>query len=922
MPRLPTGTVTFLFTDIEDSTKMWQQSHNAMTIALARHDALLHQIIEARNGYVFKTMGDGFCAVFASVTDALITALNAQLALEAEPWDKLAEIKVRIALHTGEAQERDDDYFGPTLNRCARILSAGHGRQILLSSTTQEMVHDLPPEGISLKPLGEHHLKNLVRRERIFQLMHSSLPEDFPPLRSLDALPNNLPVQLTSFIGRAYEIVQVQKLLKENRMVTLTGVGGCGKTRLALQVGAEVLDNFIDGVWLVELAALADPTLVPQAIASAVGIREEPNRELLESLLDYLEPKELLIIFDNCEHMTGACAEIAERVLQQCPNLRLMATSREALRVGGETVWRGPSLSMPEAEQMPAIDRLAQYEAVELFSERANVVKPGFEVNEENGESVNWICRRLDGMPLAIELAAARVRVLPPEQIARRLDDRFRLLTGGRRTSLERQRTLEAAVGWSYTLLEEDERELFRRLSVFTGNFSLEAAEAICTDDSLEERQVLDLISELVEKSLIVAEEQNTQRGRYQLYETLRAYAWERLVEDGRAEKMLQRHFDYYLEFVKTAEGLLEGVEQTEWLERLEEEQDNLRAAIEWGLESESDSHTVSVLQMVGALGRFWGVRGYWTEGREMLDRTLKQGAHAPLELQAKAMRWSGGLALRQGEFERGKTLSEKSLQMSRKANDQQGVAGSLNNLGIMAREQGNYEEARAFLEESLTIRRKIGDKWGISNSLNNLGVFAQSENDYDKARAYQEESISISREIGDKRTISLSLNNLGILASSQNDANAARRFWEESLQIKQEIGDKYGISMTLQNLGVVATDQGDYEAAQGFYQQSLSIRRELGNTRGIAFSLEGAAKVALAQGQTERAARLYGSAEALRSTIETPLSPADRHLYDHDICTIQNSLDDNTFASAWAEGQSMGLNEAISYALDKNAHL
>jgi class 3 adenylate cyclase len=489
VPELPTGTITFLMTDVEGSTKLADNHPAAMQEALARHDALAGEIVGGHGGTVVKSRGEGdslFC-VFALASDAVGAALALQQAYQAEPWPApVAPLRVRMGLHTGDATLRDGDYFGGTVNRCARLRAVGHGGQVLLSQTTYELVRDALPGGAGVKDLGTHGLRDLNRAEQIYQLLHPLLPADFPPLRSQENLPNNLPIQTTSFVGREREIAEVKALLGRTRLLTLTGSGGAGKTRLSLQVAADLLDQYADGVWLAELAPLTDPNLVPQTVAQVLGVREEPGRTITQTLVDYLRPKKLLLLLDNCEHLLTACAQLADTLLRACPDLRILASSREGLNIAGETTYRIPSLSLPPVgagQSVPSTpESLSQYEAVRLFIERAQSAQPSFTVTNQNAPAVAQLCYRLDGIPLAIELAAARVRALPVEQIAARLDDRFRLLTGGSRTALPRQQTLRALIDWSYDLLSPEEQTLLRRLSVFAGGWTLEAAEAVCAD--------------------------------------------------------------------------------------------------------------------------------------------------------------------------------------------------------------------------------------------------------------------------------------------------------------------------------------------------------------------------------------------------------------------------------------------------------
>ncbi|SRR5579884_626936 len=662
MPR-PTGTVTFLFTDIEGSTRLWEQHPEAMRSALARHDALLRQAIEGNNGLVFKTMGDAFCAAFHSATEGLAAALSAQRALVAEPWQEGLSLRVRMALHTGNAEERDGDYFGQPLNRVARLLAIGHGGQVLLSAATQTLVLSaLPPEA-ALKDRGLHRLKDLQEPEHVFQLLAPQLPEEFAPLNSLNLHRHNLPVQLSSFIGREKQIVEVQALLARARLLTLTGSGGTGKSRLSLQVAADLVETYRDGVWLVELAAVSDAALVVQAVASVVNVREEPGKPLLQSLVEGLRGKQLLLVLDNCEHVLEAAASLAEGVLKQCPEVKILASSREGLGLSGEQTYRVPSLGLPPdpgQRRTVGLEDVIGSESVRLFAERAALVRPDFTLTPGNAPTLARLCHRLDGIPLALELAAARVRALPVEQIEARLQDRFRLLTGGSRTALPRQQTLRALIDWSYDLLSETERTLLRRLSVFMGGWTLEAAEAICAGEGIEEWEVLDLLTSLVDKSLVVYEgpEPST---RYRLLETIRQYARDRLYEAGDGALYRDRHRDWFLSLAEQAEPQLQGPEQALWLERLETEHDNLRAALEWSLAA--DGSAEAGLRLVGALWRFWEMRGYLTEGRAHLADALSHAqTQERTQERARALTGAGNLAWHQSDYEAARTLHEQSL--------------------------------------------------------------------------------------------------------------------------------------------------------------------------------------------------------------------------------------------------------------------
>ncbi len=619
MSAVPTGTVTFLFTDIEGSTRSWDQHIEAMQAALAKHDHILRGAIEAHGGHVFKTVGDAFYAAFATASDGLAAALDAQRALAAESWGELGVLRVRMGLHTGAVQSRDGDYFGPPLNRVARLLSAGHGGQTLLTLATQELVRDQLPEGVQLRDLGSHRLRDLIRPEEIFQVVASPLPADFPPLKTLDARPNNLQTQPTPLLGREREVEQVCAQLRREgvRLLTLTGPGGTGKTRLALQGAADLLDDYKDGVFFVALAPLSDPTLVVSTIAQALGVKESGGRSVLQCLQDYLREKTLLLALDNFEQVAAAAPQVAG-LLADAPRLNILVTSRIPLHLRGEHEFAVPPLALPDFKHLPALAALTQYAAVELFIERAQAVRPDFAVNNDNAPAVAEICVRLDGLPLAIELAAARVKLLSPQAMLVRLEEPLKLLTGGARDLSARQQTLRGAIAWSYDLLDENEKRLFRRLAVFVGGCTLEAAEAVCHGGVDLRADVFDGIASLVDKSLLRQEEAPDGEPRFFMLETIREYAQERLTESG--EELQNRHAEFFLNFAEQAEIEIHGFQQLKWLDRLEVEHDNLRAALGW---LTHNSKAQLGLRLAGALTDFWGGTRTSYGGREAVRRAV-----------------------------------------------------------------------------------------------------------------------------------------------------------------------------------------------------------------------------------------------------------------------------------------------------------
>ncbi len=920
MCALPTGTVTFLFTDIEGSTQLWELYPTAMQQALARHDTAVEASIERHGGTLVRPRGEGDSrfAVFARATDAVAAACALQRVLLAEPWPTPAAIRVRIALHTGEADLREDDYYGSTVNRCARLRGIAHGGQTLLSLATTELVRDGLPEGVSLRPLGAYRLRDLQRPEQVFQLLHPDLPADYPPLNSLDAYLHNLPVQLTSFIGRAREIAEVKRLLSTARNLTLMGAGGSGKTRLALQVAAELLEVFADGIWFVELAAIADPALVPQTVAEALAVREEPGHPLTETLVADLRPKSLLLLLDNCEHLISACAQLVDVLLRRCPKLRILATSRQALGLFGELAWSVPPMALPAPRQQPDVETLTQSEAARLFIERAVAALPTFRVTNQNASAVAQICQRLDGIPLAIELAAARIKLLPPGALLGRLESRLRLLTGGARNLPLRQQTMRNTIAWSYELLDESERRLFRRLSVFVSGTALPAAEAVCSAPGDLGVDILEGLASLVDKSLLRVPEQLESEPRFMMLETIREYGLECLTASGEAEIIRRAHVEYYLRLAKEAEPNFFGPELEVWLDRMEAEHDNIRAALEW---SETDHASLPLgLELAGWLWRFWEVRGHSTEGRRWLDALLAKADTLPGSARAFPLHTAGNLARAQGDNSRAKALYEECLALSRELGYKRYVAHMNNNLGSIAIAQGDYNRAEALYEKAIADYKELGATWNIATALLNLGSIARNRGDYDRARSLYEESLALFRQERDKQRIALGLENLGELARWRGDFDMATALSGEALMLYRGVGDKQGMARVLQILGKVAQSQHNHGRATTLYKESLMLSREVGDKLGIAKCLEGLAGVAYAEQRPERAGRLYGAAEAQRKMIGVPLLPIDRSDHECMVASVRAALGAEAFAAAWNEGRAMTPEQAIEHALALDA--
>jgi predicted ATPase/class 3 adenylate cyclase len=974
MPELPTGTVTFLLTDIEGSTRLWEQDPVAMRAATARHDALVEEIVGGNGGVLVRPRGEGDSrfAVFARATDAVTAAVFLQRALVAEPWPTPQPLRVRLALHTGEADLRDGDYYGAAINRCARLRAIGHGGQVLLSQPTYELVRDALPPGVTVQDLGEQRLADLIRSEQVYQLRGANLPTEFPPLRSLDAYPHNLPVQLTSFIGREQELAELGRALPTTRLLTLTGTGGCGKTRLALQLAADQVERFPEGAWVVELAPLTDHGLVTQAVAAAIGVREEPGQPLLATLVAALRSRRLLLVLDNCEHLLDACARLTDALLRGCPHLHVLATSREALGIGGEVARRVRSLAVPPPDQLPPLAQLTQYEAVRLFLERANAVQPAFAVTNQNAPTVAQICQRLDGIPLALELAAARVRVLAVERIAARLDDQFRLLTGGSRTALPRQQTLRAAIDWSYNLLTEPERRLLRCLSVFAGGCTLEAAEAIgedangAGDATVRDRpfpstDALDLLTALVDKSLVQVETREGEE-RYRLLETIRQYGRDRLVDAGEAESVRNQHFDWFLALAERVEPELIGPRQVVWLDRLEVEQDNFRAALAWGLDSRP---AIRGLRLAGALWRWWHVRDRENEGLDWLRRVLAApGAEAPTATRAKALQgvWELIVLGEGGTRTEQVRAAEDSLAIFQQLGDRSGAAWSLSMVGRSAYGQGEYARAESLLDQALTLARQEGARWVMAQTLEGLGALASGHDDLLLARQRHEASLALFRDLGDRRAIAAACVWDGIAAGLLGDMATARARLTEALGISRELRSEVRISHTLLQLAELALSEGNYGQSQAYLEESVAIARDIGSRwvngaglicsgwlaraegdnpraialmraalrllqaanveRGIARCLRNLGILAVEAGRVRRGACLLGAADAKRDRDWLSLRLFDGpRAYEASKSAARRILGDDAFELAWAEGQAMTLEQAVAYALGEDAH-
>jgi predicted ATPase/class 3 adenylate cyclase len=870
MTELPTGTVTFLFTDIEGSTRMLQALGERWKAVLEDHNHLLQSAIREAGGIDIRTEGDSFFAVFRSAPAAIAAAAAAQRALAAHPWPPENAIRVRMGMHTGEGTVGGDSYVGLDVHRAARIAAAGHGSQVLVSSATAELVREGLPDVLRLRDLSAHRLKDLARPERIYQLTVEGLPADFPPIRSLET-PTNLPAQRTSFVGRERQVARVKELLRGPGLLTLTGPGGSGKTRLALQAAAELLDEYRDGVFLVELASITDPRLVPSTIADAIGARAEGVRPALDTLKDHVRDREMLLVLDNFEQVSEG-APVTADLLTASPRMRILVTSREPLHVTGEQELAVPPLDLPASGEAPSPEDLTRYEAVALFVQRARAVDPAFQLTEANAGAVAELCLRLDGLPLAIELAASRIKLLSPRAILERMERPLDLLTGGPVDLPARQRTLREAIAWSYDLLDEIERELFRRLSVFAGGWTLETAQAVANPYTELRREALEVLGSLVDQSLALRMPTSTETVRFRMLETIREFGLERLEAAEEAEATRDRHASFFLELAEAAEPHLRGVEQKRWLDRLEVEHDNIRAAIRRAIDA---GHDEVALRLVGALWRFWHLHGHLDEGRRWAEEVLSlPGAAGRTAPRAKALTALGGVAYWQEDL----------------------------------------PTTGAAYEEALAIARALGDRLAEAEGLYNVSFVPAYEGDFDRAAALIEESRTLFEELGVRRGVADTVWLLAIVARLEGDTRTARARAEESLRIHREIEDRFGMTDALHVLGRIALADGDLATAGSSFLEALANDERVGNRSGMGIVMDNLAAKASAEGRHLRAVRLGGASDAIKEAAGGHAPPPFIDLPDpREAASV--ALGEAAIAAAWEEGRAMTLDQALAYA-------
>jgi len=871
---LPTGTVTFFFSDIEGSTRLIQQLGERYPDVLLAHHAIQREALAANGGHELRTEGDSFFIVFDSALEACAGAAAVQRRLQQHAWPDGAAVQVRIGLHTGEATLVGNEYLGLDVHRAARVASAGHGGQVLISETTRALVDHALPAGLSLRDLGVHRLKDLARPERLYQLTIPGLRADFPPLKTLEATPNNLPVQLTSFVGRDDQVREAKQLLARSRLVTLTGPGGTGKTRLSLQIAASVLDQFPDGVYFVPLSAIYDPELVPSAIAQALAISTTGRHRPIDALIDHLRERRTLLILDNFEQVLEA-APVARQLLEASGGLRVLVSSRTVLRVSGEQEFLVPPLALPDLKALPGLAALSQFEAVRLFIERAVAVKPDFEATNENAPAIAGICERVDGLPLAIELAAARVKLFSPPALLSRLEKSLSALGSGARDAPARQQTLRGAIQWSYDLLEAAGRRLLARSSVFARGGSLDQMEPVCGPPEDVGAEVVEALDQLADQSLL-RRLPDFDEPRFLMLQTIRDFAMERLDESEEARLIRDRHVEAFIALAQEAEPHLFGPNRRERLDRLEIDHDNFRAALDWCLES-GDAR--EAMRLSGVFWRFWQMRGHIHEGRARMLKVLGMPrSHEFLQERALALEAAGGLAYWQADMEVAQGFYDECLELTRQVGDRRAIANAIYNDAFpMVVSRKTIPRARELLTEALALYRELGDDGGAARTLWGLGNASYFDKDYAVAKPALEEAQAISRRLDDRFNLAWSTHTLGLVAVNTEDIVAAKKHFLEALNLFIQAQDVSGMTLQLDNLSVIARREGDAVRATRLAAAAVAQQRATGTGLGGLLSYQ--------EGRTGREG----------------LSEADA-------------------ARAWAEGQALTLDQAVAYAIDPAA--
>jgi predicted ATPase/class 3 adenylate cyclase len=927
---LPTGTVTLLFTDIEGSTALWEQMPTLMKSAVEKHHAILRETIEKNHGEVFQILGDAFQAAFALALDGLYAAIQAQRELQDADWGESGPLRVRMGLHTGPLELSPipsssgvrEYAVCHTLNRAARVMSAGYGGQILVSNETKILIERELPEGVSLRNLGEHQLKGMRRLEHLYQVLASGLISDFPALATDITHPHNLPVELTSFVGREKEIDELKKKLNEpnTHLITITGPGGIGKTRLSLRIAEEMLEVYQDGVWLVELASLTDPVFLPQAIAQALHVREMPGQPMIKVLQEYLWKKRLLLVLDNCEHIKPMVLELVGDLLPYCPQLQIIATSREVLGLQGEIVFRCPSLlsrrlSIFTPKSSPrAYKELASEQAVRLFVERAYVAYSGFKLTSKNIATVDDICTKLEGLPLAIELAAARVRVLSVEQIAKRLDDVFHLLTGGVASKVPHHQTMKALIDWSYNLLTPLEKTIFLRLSVFISGWDLEAAEAIVCGNGIEKHQLVDLLAQLLDKSLIMMETLECGENRYRMLEIIRHYANEKFYETVDHQAVYQKHLIYFSTLAEQAAPNLWEKDQEQWIERLSRENDNLRSALYWALKRDTatEEEVEAGARITTDLWNFWYSFGVVKETISWLELALLRSPQ-PNQIRARLLAALGTFEWQLGHLVEAAERLQESLDLFKSLRDRHGLAEATHMYGHIVFDQQNYAMAERIFSDSLSIYESLNNTGVRVALIGDLGLVACHQGNLRLAREYYEKCMTLSIQNGLRDNEAQSYLRIGDVFRLEGNYEKADEYYQKSLTINREIKFSREIASSLHKLGFIALYQGNIYQAQALFLESLAIQEEVSNQQGIAECLAGLASVKVNGGEDEVAAVYFGAANKILELTGLPLAPADLAEWARDEKVLRSKTNSENLERAWAKGYDASTEDLVA---------
>jgi predicted ATPase/class 3 adenylate cyclase len=946
--QLPTGTITLLFTDIEGSTRLLQQLGNRYAEMLSECRTLLRAAFEQWHGYEVDTQGDAFFVVFSHASDAIAAAITLQRSLFTHPWPDGNIVRVRVGLHTGEPESTGEGYVGLDVHHASRIMSAGHGGQILLSQTTHDLIIAALPADVSLRNLGEYALKDIEGLNSIFQLVIAGLPANFPPLKTAGRrLLNSLPMPPTPFIGREEEIRTLRDLLRQTailRLLTLTGPAGVGKTRLSIEVARQLSTDFPDGISFLDLAQVRDSDGLIVALAQALNLREERLPSLLEYIKVILREMHALLVLDNFEQILDGGITLSH-VLESCPHLKVLVTSRSMLHIRAERIFDVQPLPLPTSGLHHALHDLLENAAIALFVQRAQAVQSGFQLTTTNAAAIISICTRLDGIPLAIELAAARSRYLSPQMLLTQLEQGLSVLRQHIHDIPERQQTLHNAIAWSYELLTHEEQQVFRRLTVCGNGCLLEAASQICTAVGNLARNVVDILEMLVDKSLLRQREQAEGATRFWLLQVLREYGLEQLAAAGELTATRSAHAAYYLSWAQNAETFLGGAEQAKWLDHLEQEYENLRTALEWMLEQANtdEKSGEQALQLCVMVGSFWEMHGYFREGATFLERALATSESAPAPLRAEALHLAGFQALIMDDTRKAEVLLRQSQILFRESGDKAGMANILRMQGNLARAKNNYRLGRRLLEEALATYQEFGNAWGAVRTRHDLASIAISQCNYIQARSLVEENLTQYKVWGkqhytayshyllasvlflsrgdiqqarslaetslesfkEARNARLSAYTLSLLAHihvTQGDINDAQTQIDAAISIFKDLGDRFGIALALTIAGKVAAEQGKLVEAQAFYRESWELVLAIEALELAASCLEEAGAVLVQQGEMKTAVALWGKAATIRANLIAPMPPVERIAYEKAVTSARAQLGDEAFRSAWIE--------------------